>query len=31
MSSVETNVITNELRERLTALERRLEKLRGHL
>jgi hypothetical protein len=31
MSSVETTTITNELRERLTTLERRLDKLRGHL
>ncbi len=31
MSSAETITITNELRERLGALERRLETLRGHL
>ena len=31
MISVETTTVTNELKERLTALERRLETLRGHL
>ncbi len=31
MSSAETTVVTNELQERLDALERRLETLRGHL
>ena len=31
MSSAETIVAINELRERLVALEGRLEKLRGHL
>jgi chaperonin cofactor prefoldin len=31
MISAETTVATNELKERLGALERRLETLRGHL
>jgi hypothetical protein len=31
MISAETTAATNELKERLTALERRLETLRGHL
>jgi hypothetical protein len=31
MISTETTAATNELKERLTALERRLETLRGHL
>ncbi len=31
MISVETAAATNELKERLAALERRLETLRGHL
>jgi hypothetical protein len=31
MSAIETTVVTNELKDRLTALERRLETLRGHL
>ncbi len=31
MISAETAATTNELKERLTALERRLETLRGHL
>jgi hypothetical protein len=31
MSSAETVTVTNELKDRLAALERRLETLRGHL
>jgi len=31
MSAIETTVATNELKERLAGLERRLETLRGHL
>jgi len=31
MTTIETTTATNELKERLAALERRLETLRGHL